>query len=183
MSRTIASGLTALALGGLGVIALAAPANAACSSSYSGGGSCIGSGDTQSTQTPFTGGSFTLDFTGLAPGSSVRLVLDNGQSFGSFTANSSGEAVATITIPCGLSGHHTITSTGTSTSGAALTFTNDFTVAGTGAACTGAASASSGGGLPFTGANTAAEGAAGLGLLAVGTVAVVVGRRRRTVSE
>jgi len=179
MSRIIASGLTALALGGLGV-AFASPASAACTVNYGGGGSCVGSGSTQNTQTPFTGGSLTLDFTGLTPGSSVQLVLDNGQGFGSFTANSSGEAVATVTIPCGLTGHHTFTGKGTSTNGTPLTFTNDFTVAGVGAACTSGSGGSGGGRLPFTGADTAAEGAAGLGLLAAGTLAVVVGRRRRT---
>jgi hypothetical protein len=182
MSRIIASGLTALALGGLGV-AFASPASAACTVNYGGGGSCVGSGSTQSTQTPFTGGGLTLDFTGLAPGSSVQLVLDNGQGFGSFTANSSGDAVATVTIPCGLTGQHTFTGKGTSTKGTPLNFTNDFTVAGVGAACTsgaGGSGGSGGGNLPFTGADTAAEGAAGLGLLAAGTLAVVVGRRRRT---
>jgi len=89
---------------------------------------------------------------------------------------------ATGKLPCSLSGPHTLTATGTSTEGNPITFTTNFTAT----ACSAAAGSGSGAGsssgsdLPFTGANTAAEGAAGLGLLAAGTFAVVVGRRRRT---
>jgi len=108
MSRTIASGLAVLALTGMGVVTVAAPASATeqpCPVTGSGGhyppGLCMSSSVTQSTQTP--------------------------------------------------------------------------------TAANGAGSSSSSN-LPFTGAATAAEGAAGLGLLAAGTLAVVLGRRRRTAS-
>ncbi len=179
MSRTIASGLVALAISGVGVIALAAPASAACTVNYS-GARCIGAQDSQSTQTPAPGGSITLDFTGLKPGSSLTLTLDTGQGFGTFTVNANGEVVATIQVPCNLSGPHTLTAHATNADGSAVTFTNSFTATACSSAGAGAGSSGSGSNLPFTGASTAAEGAVGLGLLAAGTFAVVVGRRRRT---
>jgi len=188
MSRTIASGLAVLALTGMGVVTVAAPASAAkppCRVNRGGHyppGLCKGSSVTQSTQTPFAGGSITFSFTDVAPGSKLTLTLDNGQSFGAFTANANGVVNATVKLPCSLSGPHTLTATGTSTEGNPITFTTDFTATACSAAAGSGAASSSGSNLPFTGANTAAEGAAGLGLLAAGTFAVVLGRRRRTVS-
>ncbi len=67
---------------------------------------------------------------------------------------------------------------GTKGDGSAVTFTTSFTA--TACSNSGGAGSGSSGNLPFTGANTAAEGAAGLGLLGVGALAVVAGRRRRT---
>jgi len=183
MSRTIASGLAALALTGCGAVALSAPANAASCSANGGSsyppGNCPSAHVTESTQSPATGGSLTLDFTGLAPGSSLSLTLDTGQGFGTFSANSSGEVIVTITIPSGLQGTHTLTATGTNASGAAVSLKSAFTVR----SASSASSSSGAGVLPFTGSAIASESAAGLGLLAAGTVAVVIGRRRRTVSR
>lgn len=177
MSRTITSGLAALAISGLGVVALAAPASAACTVTYS-GARCIGAMDTQSTQTPRAGGSLTIDYSGLAPGSALTLTLDTGQGLGTFTVDANGLENATFTVPRDLSGPHTVTAKGTKADGSAVTFTTSFTVIAD--SSSGGAGSGSSGNLPFTGADTAAEGAAGLGLLAVGTLAVVVGRRRRT---
>ena len=183
MSRTIASGLAVLALTGMSVVTVAAPASAAkppCRVNPGGHyppGLCKGSSVTQSTQTPAAGGSITFSFTDVAPGSKLTLTLENGETLGAFTANVNGAVNATVKLACSLSGPHTLTATGKSAEGNPITFTTGFTAT----ACS-AAGAGSSGSLPFTGANTAAEGAAGFGLLAAGTLAVVFGRRRRDTS-
>ncbi len=65
--------------------------------------------DTQSTQTPPAGGSLTIDYSGLQPGSALTLTLDTGQGFGTFTVDANGMVSATFTVPCDLSGPHTVT--------------------------------------------------------------------------
>ena len=176
MFRTAASGLSAAALAGLSVVVLAGPASAAqppCHVNRGGHyppGLCRNASVTSNTQTPRAGGTITLSYTGLRPGTTVNITLDsNGVSLGSFTVGAGGNLSVSVRIPSGYAGAHTIIATGTSTSGSAIDFSLPITIR----------SAQQTGGLPFTGSNTAVEGAAGIGLVAAGAAVVVLGRRRR----
>jgi LPXTG-motif cell wall-anchored protein len=98
------------------------------------------------------------------------------QRLGSFTANSSGAAVASFTVPSNLSnGRHNVVFKGVK-NGQPTTVRVPFTVSGT----AGAAAATRSSQLPRTGADSIAElTAAGITLVAVGGVVVVAARRRR----
>jgi LPXTG-motif cell wall-anchored protein len=101
------------------------------------------------------------------------------QRLGSFTANSSGAAVATFTVPSNLAnGRHNVVFKGVK-NGQPTTVRVPFTVSGT-AGSAGAAGATRSSQLPRTGADSIAElTAAGITLVAVGGVIVVAARRRR----
>lgn len=180
MSRT-ASGLTALAMTGLAVMVLAAPADAAkppCQINNGGHyppGRCKGASVTSSSQTPTAGQALTLKYAGLKPASALKVEIHSAVvGLGTYTAAPAGSVTASVRIPSSFSGVHEIVATGTAVDGSPITFMTSITVAS-------AQNAGSvaGGGLPFTGDNAVAEGAAGLGLVAVGAASVIVARRRR----
>lgn len=120
------------------------------------------------TQTPTEGGSFTVTGDGYLPGETVDVVLHSTPfALGSAVADLNGDFSLSVTLPSGVSGSHTITSTGV-TSGrvATLAVTIDPTLASSA--------------LPFTGVAITGIGAIALVALAVGGLMLLVGRRRKT---
>lgn len=113
------------------------------------------------------GGSLTVSGSGYDPSSNVALELNSApRSLGSATTNSSGSFSKVVTIPSDTpAGQHTIRATGTS-NGAPYELRTIITVSGSG--------------LPRTGTYIAGLVVLGLVLLAVGGMAVVGSRRRRT---
>jgi len=123
-----------------------------------------------SNQTPAAGSSLTFCGTGFLAGETVAITLDNGTTYPSVVANSSGAFCSTIVLGATLTGTHTLTATGV-TSGA--TSSQRIVIAGV-SADTGTT------GLAFTGAAVIGIGALG-GLLLVGGAALVLAGRRRRV--
>jgi len=102
----------------------------------------------------------------------VTIALDNGTSFPSDQADSSGAFCATIVLGASLSGTHTIVATGTtsgSTSGSTLQVAGVVASSGT----------TPSGELAFTGAAVIGIGALGALLLVGGVIMVFAGRRRK----
>lgn len=132
---------------------------------------------------PTPGNSLTADDTTVAPGESMVLgvqICQPGSSatfrlesavLGTATANSSGVATLTATIPSNTSpGSHTIEATCTGTNGQPLTQVLSFTV-------TGGAT----GGLPTTGsANTTPMTQVAIAAIAAGGLLVLLANKRRT---
>lgn len=122
-----------------------------------------------SDQTPTAGSSLTFCGTGFQAGETVTIVLDNGTTYPSVAADSSGAFCTTAVLGVSLTGTHTLTATGT-TSGSTANI--EIKVAGV--------SASAGtGGLAFTGAAVIGIGALGGLLLVGGAMMVLAGRRRK----
>ena len=173
MYRKLATGVAALAMTGFGTIALATPAHAVTKPPcrINGGGHyppglCKNASVTQSSQSTQGGGTITFGYKGLKPGTTLTVGSTT------YRVGADGRVTATLQVPCSARGTQTVTATGTADDGNAITFTSTYTA-------TPCSAHASGGGLPFTGDNTAVEGAAALGLLGVGSLAVVAGRRRR----
>ena len=161
----------------LGILFASASAASAAPSPYppstSGPTVVINSGTLQ------PGQSITLTFTGFLPNETITvIVFSDPINLGSFSANSSGTAVVTVTLPASLeAGSHTIVATG-ATSGYSASF--GFTVA-SGLAFTGegAGGGSTGGsGLAFTGIAVGGSLILAVGLLTAGTMTLLAGRRK-----
>jgi LPXTG-motif cell wall-anchored protein len=135
---------------------------------------------TVSNPTPTPGGSTSITACCFQPGTTVTFTLDGGTVVGTAVAGSTGAATATVTIPAGTSvGAHTITAAGSNiTDGTPLTVTADLTVVA-GVVVTAAPAAT--GTLPKTGSSftTLLLTGAGVGLVVVGGLVVLAGRRRR----
>jgi hypothetical protein len=118
--------------------------------------------------------------TGFAAGEKVTGMVESRAVFaGSATADKSGTATLAFTVPASLTGRHTITLTGRASG---LTTSARFRVVAATAPTTGASSPSQPP-LADTGRDsrqTGAELALGLGLVALGGLALGFGRRRRT---
>lgn len=92
-------------------------------------------------------------------------------SLGQYTANAAGIIQYAVVIPKNTpGGTYTINLLGHLPTGAEVTYFVPITVTGAG----------SGGGLPFTGAEVGMVSAISVGLLAAGTAAVLIARRRRS---
>ncbi|HYO17885.1 MAG TPA: hypothetical protein VES02_04365 [Dermatophilaceae bacterium] len=126
-----------------------------------------------SDQTPAAGSSLTFCGSGFQPGETVTIVLDNGTTYPSVTADAAGDFCTTIVLGASLSGTHTLTATGT-TSG--ITASTTIQVLGVSANA-----GPTGGGLAFTGAAVIGIGALG-GLLLVGGGMILFATRRRKVN-
>lgn len=121
------------------------------------------------------GESLSVSGAGYRANSTVSLEFRSApSSLGSAQAGAGGAFSTSVTIPADATpGAHTIAATGVDASGAARELTGTVTVLG--------AVATRGGDLPRTGASFALPaGLAGAVLLAVGSVAVLASRRRRT---
>jgi hypothetical protein len=122
--------------------------------------------------------------TGFAAGETVTGVLTSrAVSAGSAKADKSGTATLTFTVPASLTDRHTITLTGRASG---LTTSASFRVAAPAIAPTTGPSSPSEPPLADTGRDsrqTGAELALGLGLVALGGLALAFGRRRRGMSE
>ena len=151
----------------IALVAFAAPANA--EDPYAGHPPTV----SVSNETPRAGSSVQFCGTGFQPGETVTIGLDNGTTYPSAVADSSGAFCSTLVLGATLTGTHTITARG-ATSGATASVT--IVVAGVSANASPPAAA----GLAFTGAAVLGIGSLG-GLLLVGGAALVLAGRRRKV--
>ena len=126
---------------------------------------------TVSNQTPKAGSSLTFCGSGFQPGETVTIALDNGTTYPSAVADSSGAFCTTLVLGASLTGTHTITATGTSGATASV----QIVVAGVSASANPPAAA----GLAFTGAAVLGIGSLGALLLVGGAALVLAGRRRK----
>lgn len=146
----------------LGALAFAASANAA---PYTNQATI-----SVSTQNPAVGGSLTISGDGFAADETVSLTLHTQTyNLGSATTDVSGRFTATVTLPAGVSGAHTIVATGLSSGQTtSITITIGSSVS----------SSASSGGLPNTGVAVLGVGVVGAALLIGGAAMLVVGQRR-----
>jgi hypothetical protein len=126
-----------------------------------------------SNQTPKAGSSVQFCGKGFQPGETVTIGLDNGTTYSSAVADSSGAFCSTLVLGATLTGTHTITARG-ATSGATASVTI-VVVAGVSANASPPAAA----GLAFTGAAVLGIGSLGALLLVGGAALVLAGRRRK----
>ncbi len=151
----------------LGAVLLFLTAGAAQAQTYPPGGNTITSNDTN--VTPGQAVTFTAQV--FAPGSTVTFTLFSAPVvLGTATANSSGVATLTASIPSGTAiGAHTVEATGTGTNGQPLTVVLSLTVS------------TSGTGLPITGSsNTTPMTQWAIGAIAAGGLLVLVAKRRHS---
>ena len=133
-----------------------------------------------SNQTPKAGSSVQFCGKGFQPGETVTIGLDNGTTYSSAVADSSGAFCSTLVLGATLTGTHTITARG-ATSGATASVTI-VVVAGVSANASPPAAAASrpaAAGLAFTGAAVLGIGSLGALLLVGGAALVLAGRRRK----
>lgn len=124
---------------------------------------------TLSTQTPVAGGSFTLSGSGFGANEDVSNTLHSATyALASARTNASGDFSVVVTLPSGITGTHTIVSTGM-TSGVTTSIT--ITIL--------APSSSSSGGLASTGVAVLGIGGFGGLLLVVGGLMLLAGMRRK----
>jgi hypothetical protein len=149
----------------LAAVLLIAMAGTAAAQAYPPGGNTITANDT----TVAPGDSITLTAQIFRPGSVVTFTMGS-VVLGTATANSSGVASLTTTIPAGTApGTHTIQATGTSSTGAPLTVVLSITVAAGGT------------GLPVTGSpSTAPMTQIAIGAVAAGGLLLLLANRRRS---
>jgi len=148
-----------------------------------------------SDQSPAAGSSLEFCGSGFAPGETVTIALDNGTTFPSVTADSSGAFCTTLVLGASLSGTYTVVATG-ATSGSTSSTTiqvagvaadnsgdntsNDSgTTANNGSGANANNEATSNGELAFTGAAVVGIGALGALLLIGGALMVLPSRRRK----
>ena len=126
--------------------------------------------------TPAAGDKVTLKGAGFAPGSTVSLfIYSTPTPLGQVTAGDDGTFTATVTIPAGFSGNHSLVAAGIDPSGAPLYLRMDITIAGAASA----AGAVATGGLAYTGFTALPFVGGGLLALLAGGGLLVAGRRRR----
>jgi hypothetical protein len=134
-----------------------------------------------SNQSPTAGSSITFCGQGFQPGETVTITVDNGTTYPSATADTSGAFCKVLVLGASLTGTHTLTATGT-TSGSTSSTTIKVLGVSANAAPTSGGAAPTSGGLAFTGANAIGVGALG-GLLLLGGAAMVLAGRRRKVND
>lgn len=154
----------------MAMVTFAAPANA-----YPGGTQPAVS---VSTGTPAAGSSLKFCGTGFQPGETVTITLDNGTTYPSAVADSSGGFCTTVVLGATLTGAHTLTATG-ATSGS----TSSAAIQVLGASASGVppttAVPPTTSGLAFTGAAVIGIGGLGGLLLLSGALMVLASRRRK----
>ena len=152
----------------VGLLLVAGPASAA----YPPDAPSIG---TASSSVP-NGGSTTVTGSGWEPGATVSLTIaSTPQSLGTVSVASDGTFSKDVTLPCLDDGTHTVTASGTGSSGAASSASTTITVTGS---CD-----PSGGTLPHTGSNAASLFTLAAGLVLLGAVLVIVMSRRRSAAN
>lgn len=151
----------------LAAVLLSAMAGTAVAQTYPPGGNTATANDT----TVAPGDAITLSAQIFQPGSTVTFTLFSAPVvLGTATANSSGVATLTTTIPAGTAaGTHTVEASGTGSTGAALTVVLSITVlaGGTGLAVTGSPS-------------TAPMTQIAIGAIAAGGLLLLLANRRRS---
>ena len=159
-----------IALGGMAVLAMAAPAAA---QQYPPAVNSLTCSDT----TPTPGQTITIEGRTFAAGGTETVVLNPEQvTLGTATANASGVFALQATIPTGTSlGAHTIVATGPAPNGQTLTLSLACQVV----SAQGGGAGSTGGNLPHTGSNSIPLVQIGLALLAAGGVIFAIAARRR----
>jgi hypothetical protein len=124
-----------------------------------------------STTNPTAGGSITISGTSCNPGATVTATLDTGDVIGTATVGNDGTFTITGTLPSGVTGSHTITTTG---GGSAHTCSGVLGVE------ISAPGGSGGGGLASTGVAVVGIGALGAVLLIGGGLMLMAGKRRNS---
>jgi len=191
MSKSRA-GLAALALSGLAVLGLQAPASAAVGdcptgSHYNPSVGCTANGASVDHRNFTPGGKGRLRAEGLRAGSRAALSVESTpRLLGNHTANGAGVVNAQFTLPSDLpAGEHHLVLRGTGENGAAIAFSVPITVQGgvvtesVAAAPISTVTTVSGSSLPYTGGEVGLIAVAGVALVAAGSGVVVAGRRRR----
>lgn len=142
-----------------------------------------------STTNPAEGSTIDVSGTDFDADSTVTLTLySQPYALGSVTTDSSGAFAASVTLPDGVTGTHTIVGQGPSSSASVIieiyAVNQDSGNSGNAAGANGSGSSGSGsgGGLASTGFAVAGIGVVGLGLLVGGTVLLLSGRRRKVSS-
>ena len=131
--------------------------------------------DKNAVGTPAAGDKVTLKGAGFAPGSTVSLfIYSTPTPLGQVTTGDDGTFTATVTIPAGFSGNHSLVAAGIDPSGAPLYLRMDITIAGAAVAAGAAAT----GGLAYTGFTALPFVGGGLLALLAGGGLLVAGRRR-----
>lgn len=134
-----------------------------------------------STTSPAEGSTITVTGTDFDANSTVNLTLySQPYALGSVTTDSSGAFAASVTLPNGVTGSHTIVAQGPSSS-ASVSIEIYSKSQGSGYAAGNNGSGSSGG-LASTGFAVAGIGVVGLALLIGGSVLLLSGRRRKVTS-
>ncbi len=134
-----------------------------------------------STTSPAEGSTITVTGTDFDANSTVNLTLySQPYALGSVTTDSSGAFAASVTLPNGVTGSHTIVGQGPSSS-ASVSIEIYSNSQGSGYA-SGNNGSGSDGGLASTGFAVAGIGVVGLALLIGGTVLLLSGRRRKVTS-
>ena len=149
----------------IAMTALAAPANAA---PYT-----TAPTTSVSNQTPTAGSSLTFCGSDFQAGETIAITLDNGTTYPSVVADSSGSFCTTVVLGASLSGTHTLTATGTTSGSTASTQIRVLGVSSN------AGTTTTPGGLAFTGATVLGIGALGTLLLLGGTAMLLATRRRK----
>ena len=160
-----------IALGGMVVLAMAAPAAA---QQYPPAVNSLTVSDT----TPSPGQTITIEGRTFAPGSTATVVLNSDPvTLGSATADALGVIALQATIPTDTPlGAHTLVATGPAPNGQMLTLSLAIQVV----PAEGSGGGSGGGNLPNTGSNSTLPLAqVGLGLLALGGVIYAIAAKRR----
>jgi LPXTG-motif cell wall-anchored protein len=169
------TGLAAVALTGLSLFGMAAPASGSASDS---GGSV--SDSTVTTDQVLTA---TTPADSFAAGTPVEVGVESRyQRVGQTTAAANGSAQFTFNVPDNLApGQHNVIFTGAGPNGAPNTVRIPFTVVRESGAGAGSGPSTAGTALPLTGRDDLIPlAAAGAGLVVVGAGTVVVARRRRS---
>ena len=151
-----------------GLLVAAGPASAA----YPPDAPSIGTSSSSVTN----GGSTTVSGSGWEPGATISLTIaSTPQSLGSASVQSDGTFSKDVTLPCVDSGTHTISASGTGSSGTANTASTTITVTG---------SCNPGSGtLPHTGGDAGPVLTLAAGLILLGAVLVIVLSRRRAAAD
>jgi hypothetical protein len=165
-SRRFSSTLTVMFGVIIAIVAFAVPASAA---PY-----VTAPATSVSNAAPAAGSSLKFCGSGFQPGETVTIAMDDGTTFPSATAGTSGAFCSTLVLGASLTGTHTITATGATS---ARTSSTTIKVAGVAAAAPAADTTDSN--LAFTGAAVIGVGALGGLLLVGGAVMVFAGRRRK----
>jgi LPXTG-motif cell wall-anchored protein len=122
------------------------------------------------------GGSTTVSGSGWEPGAAISLTIaSTPQSLGTASVQSDGTFSKAVTLPCVESGTHTISASGTGSSGTANTASTMITVTGSCNPGTGT--------LPHTGSDAGPVLTLAAGLVLLGAVLVIVVSRRRAATN
>lgn len=132
-----------------------------------------------SNQTPTEGSTLTVSFQGFLPGENVRIELHSQvYLLATVRADANGAATATVTLPAGVTGNHTIVAIGTVSGRTASVPITILAQPASSVPNVGTQQM-----LPRTGLEVVGIGALATGLLVVGGILLLVSGRRRRVAS